>query len=566
MNISLRDYQLELVDAVWNEICSQHTALAVLPTGGGKTVCVAELMKRAMQAKPTIRIAMVMGRIDLVNQTERALSRVIDRRHIGVYCGSMGRKEYRRPITVASIQSIRDIAMRGMLGVSPIDLLIVDETHNLDQKAGSYYTFIEKCRDENSKLKIVGFTATPFRSTGEIFGAGKLFSRVCYRKTIKEMIALGFLCQPVLKQGNDAFDTSKLRVRAGEYVQEDVDALVSDDKTVELQVKDALARMQGRQCIAWATANIDHCNRVLDALEKENERGTSVHSKQSKETRSANLAAFMGGTFRHMVFVSVLTEGFDHPPIDTVILMRPTRSPVLYVQVVGRGLRIYPEKLDCLVLDYGQVVSTLGPLDDPKVKGKKAQGEAVLKLCPTCALWVPGGSLTCPECGHQFPERKAPEQSLSRTHDQAAEILSSAPKPETLTLGPARIAMHKAKSGNDCVRITYQDGNMMNRWGGHDGVSEYFVVTSPWAMERLERRLTMIGADLPGIPFEGEILCDGTFELVKTSEGKYDRVMAVRRTSDESPRREIKKTYLDDLDDDVSFAFGKNVRGSQVEF
>lgn len=544
--MELRPYQLELIDAVWEELFKEQEALAQLPTGGGKTLCFSHLLKRAMEAKPDIRCGVIMGRVDLVSQTEAAIARVVPRRHIGVYCGSLGRKEIGRSVTVASIQSIEQIAIPRM------NLLIVDEVHNFDQKSGAYLRFIEKARLENPRLKVVGFSATPFRTKGYIFGEGMFFKRLCFQKTIHDMIALGFLCEPKLKLGSEAFDTSQLRTRAGEYVQEDVDKLVSNDDTVAHQIDDALAKSADRTSIAWATANIDHCNRVLDHLIKRGQYATSVHSKQDRTTRNSNLAAFMGGACRHMVFVSVLSEGFDHPPIDCVVLMRPTRSPVLYVQTCGRGLRISPEtgKKDCLVLDYGQVVRELGPLDSPKVKGAKGEGEAVLKCCPICASYVPGGCRECPECAHQFPPPEKPEEKLTKRADHTAQILSNENRPEMQMLGPAVIAMHQSKSGNVCVRITYEDRNLMNKWGGFGGISEFFVVSSPWAMERLERRLDAISGSVPSIPFEEPVIVNGSFEVVKTKDGRFDRILSVKRTSELNPYGS---------QEEPTFNFGANV-------
>lgn len=558
--ISLRPYQLELIEVVWQEMFHSPTVLAQLPTGGGKTLCFSHLIKKGMEAKSDMRTMVIMGRIDLVTQTERAIARVVERKHIGVYCGTINRKELNRQVTVASIQSLR-----ALHSVPFVNMLIIDEVHNLDEEnKGGYLNFVEKLKVVNPKLKVIGFTATPFRNRGYIFGEDKLFKKLSYKKTIQDMIAMGFLCRPILKQSDNAFDTSTLRTRAGEYMQEDVDVLVSNEHTMELQIKEALKNQVGRISIAWATANIDHCNRVLNALEKEGEYATSVHSKQNRDTRNANLSAFMGGSCRHMVFVSVLSEGFDHPPIDCVVLMRPTRSPVLYVQTVGRGLRIYENKKDCLVLDYGQVVRELGPLDDPKVKGKKGEGEAVLKCCPQCSVWCFGGCMTCPECSFAFPPPLAPEEKLTKRHDATAQILSEAQKPTTEVLGPITITMHEAKSGNMCVRIIYEDRNILNRWGGFNGVSEYFVTTSAWAMERLEARLNNIGASLPSIPFENDIVVQGTFQVIKKEDGKYDRVLSVKKISDESP---VTAKQKQDDDDPTSFSFGANANSpSEIGF
>ncbi len=555
-----RPYQLECIEAIWAELFKSSTALCQLPTGAGKTFVLAKFMAKAIEQKPDIKIAMLMGRIQLVQQTEQALSVAVSPRQIGIYCGSLGRRELSRTVTVASIQSVAD------LDFPHLNLLILDEVHNVDQDKGRYLRLIEKAQEKNPRLKIVGVTATTFRANGKIYGPDKLFKRVCYKKTIQEMIAMGFLAPPILKASQNEFDVSKLRIRAGEYMQEDVDALVKDDDLVKAQVIDALSRTLDRQAVVWACANIDHCNRVANVLMNLGEMVTTVHSKLNSSTRSQNLAAFMSGQCKHMSFVTVLSEGFDHPPIDAVILMRPTRSPVLYVQTVGRGLRIYPGKNRCLVLDYGQVIKTLGALDDPNVKDKKSKNTG-LKQCPQCLTFSPYGTEECPECQYQWPKLepmiREPEKKLDRKAGESAMILSQKSAPKKETLGPASIAMHQAKSGNMCVRITYQSSNMLTRYGGYSGESEYFVCNSSWAMQRLERRLEDIQATIPKIPFEGEIDVPGTFEVLTTIDGKYTRILSVKKISEEKPAPPpVRKTYLDEKDDDSSFNFGYNDTGS----
>lgn len=547
-SVVLRPYQLECIEATWSDLFQSSSVLTVLPTGAGKTVIFGELIRKAIEAKPDIRIVVLMGRIDLVSQTERAIARQVPRRDIGVYCGSLGRKELSRKVTLASIQSIHRERLRP-------NLIICDEVHNFDARGGRYLKFIEQCLADNPKLKVVGFTATPFRMNGEIYGEDEFFKKITYRKRIQDLIALGHLCEPRMKGSKEQFDISSLRIKGGEYVQGDVDELVKDQDQCSRQILDALSRMDGRQCIVWATANIDHCNLVANALMAMAERVTTVHSKLEKETRNANLSAFRGGSCRHMVFVTILSEGFDHPPIDTVVLMRPTRSPVLYVQSVGRGLRPSADtgKRDCLVLDYGQVIRTLGPLDNPRVKRKKKndeKDEAPIKECPQCLSFVFAGLRVCPCCGFQFPPPPEPAEKLERKSDERAKILSEQAAPETLVTGPAVIAMHESKNGNQCVRITYKDPCLVATWG-FSGISEFFVTTSPWAMERMQRRITVLGSGPPSIPFDGEVVVRGTFEVVKSREGKYDRLLSVRRVSDDLPPGSARN-------DSMSFEFGAN--------
>jgi hypothetical protein len=268
-----------------------------------------------------------------------------------------------------------------------------------------------------------------------------------------------------------------------------------------------------------------------------------------------------------MSFVSVLSEGFDHPPIDAVVLMRPMRSPVLYVQTVGRGLRPAEGKKDCLVLDYGQVVRTIGPLDDPSIAkgGGMRERDGQLKLvpeipqleCQACRAFTRAPAKACGECGAEFPPPPAPSQKID-LRAGGGDILSSdkaPPAPVTQTLGPVVVSPHTAKSGNQCVKIHYQDGAVMSRHGWGGGVYEFFVCSNPWAMDRLEQRLERIGIDLPDT--DGSHVFPGTFEVTTLREGKYDRVKDVRRTSPANPGSAV--GFGDDEEEEnADFPFGYN--------
>ncbi|MFN7429769.1 MAG: helicase-related protein, partial [bacterium] len=121
--------------------------------------------------------------------------------------------------------------------------------------------------------------------------------------------------------------------------------------------------------------------------------------------RAAILGRFRSGELKYLCNVNVLTTGFDAPHIDCVALVRPTMSPGLYYQMVGRGFRLHPGKNDCLVLDFGGNVLRHGPVDAIRIAtDDRGDGEAPAKECPNCQALIAAGYQTCPECGHQFPE------------------------------------------------------------------------------------------------------------------------------------------------------------------
>ncbi|MCK6490615.1 MAG: hypothetical protein L6R48_20370 [Planctomycetes bacterium] len=138
--------------------------------------------------------------------------------------------------------------------------------------------------------------------------------------------------------------------------------------------------------------------------------------------RDRIIARFKKGALRYLVNVAVLTTGFDAPQVDCVALLRPTLSPGLYYQMVGRGFRLAPGKQDCLVLDFGGNVLRHGPVDALAIKEPgKGEGQAPAKECPQCQAVIAAGFAVCPQCGFVFPP---PEREKHEREASAAGVLS----------------------------------------------------------------------------------------------------------------------------------------------
>jgi len=171
--------------------------------------------------------------------------------------------------------------------------------------------------------------------------------------------------------------------------------------------------------------------------------------------------------------------------------MRPIRSATLYVQTVGRGLRPSPGKTDCLVLDYGRVVETLGPLDRPMVPsgggGKRAETEKVeMKFCQRCFEYMPVNLKACPACGFEMPAR---EVSLTSQASTRGSLLSS--EPMEMDIKGVELYHYVSKSGNECLKISY----IPTAWSAAL-VSEFFVWSNEFGQKRMQRRLVELGVDL----------------------------------------------------------------------
>jgi DNA repair protein RadD len=328
------------------------------------------------------------------------------------------------------------------------------------------------------------------------------------------LIADGFLVRPIAKKPDHQFDLTNIRTKMGEYVQQDLDALAGDDEKIRLQVSDALSRLNGRNKIAWQCVSIDHCEKIKEELKRQGELAACIHSNLEKELRYGELRSFKEGSARHMTFVTILSEGYDQPSIDALVLMRPTRSSVMWVQTAGRALRPYPGKENALILDYGRITENLGPLDNPVIKtagkGKKQDSTPVpQKFCPSCLSYLHISIMECPDCGHEFV--KEPLKKVELTPDEQAMLLST---PCTFIAQSYSVHDHLSKSGNECVYIQYSSE--------FSDLREYFV-KSNWCKPKLDRRLK-------------ELEGDGKIEVTYRRDGKFNKIIGVRRVSSDRAR------------------------------
>lgn len=424
----------------------------------------------------------------MLDQTQRRIQSQLSQK-VGVFCGSRQSSDTESTVVVASIQSIFKTELNNL------NLIILDECHNINQDYGRYFDFIELHKNKNPKLQIVAFTATPFRSNGYIFGKDKLFKKITYKKELKETIYQGYLVKPILKKVNHQFDISKLKIQNGDFRKDQIEALTGDESKVFVQITDALLRIEERKKIVWACSSIKHCELVHTMLlNKFNEQASLIHSKQPDDIRKHNLHRFENEDVKHLVFVSIVSEGYDFKPIDCVILMRPMRSPVLYVQTIGRGLRICDGKTDCLVLDYGRVVESCGPLDNPKfVSGSKDKitKDQEMKACPSCECYCLASEKRCPVCDYEFPSKKIPDLNL--TSDEESLLLSNKKSGHSIKLNVEKVTItkdHLSKAGNKCLKITYTTNNLLYRT-----VSEYFSMNSPYGQKKAAKRLMALDVE-----------------------------------------------------------------------
>lgn len=456
--MTLRSYQQHAVDAVWAYLrARQGNPCVVIPTGGGKTHVMAALIQQALIQWPGTRICVLAHVRELVKQNHDKLLAHWPEAPAGIYSASLGRRDRFEPVIFASIQSVAKRAMT----LGRFDLLLIDEAHRIPLRAeGQYRQFIDGCRRANPRLCIVGLTATPYRlGGGPVCGPDYILNEVCYEARVGDLIRDGYLSRLTSKAGTARPDLSRVHIRGGEYVGRELERAVNVEDVVESACDEIVARCADRGAWIVFCAGVAHAEHVTAALKARGVAVAQVDGKTSAAERTARIADFQRGDLRALVNVNVLSEGFDAPQVDAVVMMRPTKSAALYYQQAGRGMRLAPDKTDCLVLDFAGNILEHGPVDairPPKKPGEKAKSDAPVRECPNCQAFVLVQLRVCPDCGYEWPTVGfiAPNEA----HASDAAILSDEIAPETCKVDGVEYAEHIGKSGIPTLQVTYRCG------------------------------------------------------------------------------------------------------------
>ena len=270
---------------------------------------------------------------------------------------------------------------------------------------------------------------------------------------------------------------------------------------------------------------IDHANDVLTAISDAGESVVSVTSNIDFASRSMELRRFESGDIRHCVFVSILSEGYNYPPADAIVILRPIKSPTLYVQTVGRILRPFKGKENALVLDYGEVVLNCGKLDLPfvqtgKMTSKKRQAQLLsTRFCHKCLEYQDKNNIACVACGAPFAEK--PEPRLTKTSYNGDILFGSSEKESIQKVSETYATTFISKAGNKTLKITYSDGFL-------NSVAEFFPQTASWGIAKGFQRLRDLG--IPHLPNINEkvIAKVSPIEVSFKNDGKYKKITSVR--------------------------------------
>ncbi len=414
MTIEDRYYQRNAVDALWHYFEKETgNPVLALPTGTGKSVVIARFVQEAFRAYPQTRLIMATHVKELVAQNLEKLLRMWPTAPAGVYSAGLNRKEI-APIVFGSIDSM----YRKAADFGPRDIVIIDEAHLVPPSSDTkYQRFLSDLMDVNPRLKIVGLTATSYRlGLGSITNNG-IFTDIAYditqRESFNKLVREGFIARLLPKQARTEIDTADVATRGGEFVEKQLQEAADKEAITRAAVTEIVDTGYRENRSTWIifTTGIAHTEHVTEMLRDAfGIRAAAVHSKMPSATRDANIAALQRGDITALVNSNILTTGFDCAKIDLLAVLRPTKSPVLWVQMLGRGTRPSPGKTDCLVLDFAGNTRRLGPINDPVLPKPKRKGGgggtagAPVRLCDVCAYYSHASLRHCEHCGTEFPQ------------------------------------------------------------------------------------------------------------------------------------------------------------------
>jgi DNA repair protein RadD len=427
----LRDYQRGQVADIAIAMHSGHTRiLAQAPTGSGKTHIIATVVTAAAVAE--LRVLVLATRTRLVRQIHERLD-AFGIRH-GVIAASLPYlRNYSARIQVASVDTLNRRAIATeKIPLPAADVVIFDEAHLA--AADSRLRIL----DSYPAALRLGFTATPARKSGKSLGAA--FDHMVLGPTIKELTAGGVLVPTRI------WNMPLVSVKELRSIPKDTDSDFKNAPLGEMMsrpklVGDVVAnwlRIANRKRTLCFAVNKAHGAALLDSFRRQGVAAEMITDADEEETREEVIGRLEAGQTSVVINCFLLAYGVDVPSVECVILARPTRSLIMYLQMVGRGLRAAPDKTHCIVIDHGHVVENLGlPHSDfawsldPEANvnsaaTKAAAGIAVTETMRTCrecsSIWLTSEQgNACPECGWVPAPRSKPvaveEADLSELAD-----------------------------------------------------------------------------------------------------------------------------------------------------
>ena len=419
MKLEAREYQDKAVDYAMGHGIDDRV-IHCAPTGSGKTIMQAKICKREMDRGDST--AILTPRNEIFDQTHAITSDLCGHENVSIL-RAMRKGEYwypGNPVHVVSWPTMISRARKNDFFFPNVARVQVDECHlSMAPK------ILEILEHYAPKARLDGWTATPARMTGK--GLGRFFTEIKHVTTVRQLIKDGYLA-PVEYWGGDTPDMSGIKIVRGDW---EIGKLSKASQKLVGDVVDNWLRLASdRHTIVFAV-DIAHCEMLAHRFKQTGIRAEALHVRMDQEERDRVVERFKSGITQVLVNVSIASYGFDAPSVDCVVVARKTRSIVLHLQMIGRGMRPGidengdritdpedPNFKTLMVLDHAGNVNDLGMADDlfrwSLDEGKKAMARVNEKgerqepqshTCEECKN-IFSHSRVCPQCGWKVPFSK----------------------------------------------------------------------------------------------------------------------------------------------------------------
>lgn len=486
MTFAPRYYQLEAVDAIfdyWQE--EPGHPLVDMATGTGKSGTLAMTITRLLAGWHDMRVLVATHVEELVEGNFKELIGMSPFAPAGIFAASLGRRDSHEQVIFGQLQTIWDKA--ALIG--HIDVLMIDEVHLVPSDGNTMYRkLIAALLLINPDMKIVGFTATPYRlDSGRLDeGEDRLFDRVVYTYSLAQGIEDGYLTRLTSKPTETRYDMTGVHRLGGDFKKSDLAKATDKEELTRAAVNEimAYAHAEDRKTAIIFCNGIEHATHVRDEIRLHGKTCEVLSGKTPKGERRRIIADLKAGRLWGCTNDNVLSTGTNIPCVDLIGDMAPTESTNRYVQRAGRGTRVIwpagfrPDEADkeerkaaiargpkpnCRYMNFAGNIERHGPVDavQPKKPGS-GQGEAPIKQCLICEEICAAGARTCPNCGAEFVFEEKPGFT-ARPTDVA--ILATTVEEDWRRVTGRKFYYHEKPAKSATVKVAYLCGlTGINTW------------------------------------------------------------------------------------------------------
>jgi len=481
--VHLRDYQIRAVDSVNRALAKHPKVVLSAATGSGKSAMIAELCRQAEG-----RVLVLCHQAEILSQNARALLHLTGET-ASIYCAGLDSKSLAGRVVIAHRDSLANVKEPG-----EYPTVVIDECHLISHDPESrYHTILSRTNPD----RVIGMTATPYRlQGGKIYGKNRFFDVCADTISIGELIEQEYLCPYEAVDIDPIFETSDIDTKAGDFDIKQLDAKGASKLIVKGSVAAIEKHTGNRNLGVIFCTGKGHARAIQEALGMK--RCGYIDGDTPADRRERIISELRAGDspYKWIANVGVLTTGVDIPRIDSVIMLRPTQSAGLWVQCVGRGLRMHTSKSTLKILELTDNLNRFGSLESPMLFGTAKPpsdditvGEAAVgKECPSCEMMVGNATRECPHCGHLFLKQ--------RELYEPGEILE-------LDVHNYRMEDRITRAGAPCVVVTFKtELGVIQEWLLTHSTHEWQRQTAFAKLRKLRAdKVTMIRATQINAPF-----------------------------------------------------------------